>query len=108
MSVNHETIITHKVICDIYADDEPGPQAGKRWERQHYLDQGHDTDTHDTVIKLSDLPVGAIVSIRYPICPKCEELTPNDLTDENNQVIDHDHVCSCGFSWSDWVENEFM
>ena len=102
-------VMRSEVKADVYGGEQCD-QVTKHFETYCDGDMGSDTHTEDIVIKLSDLPPGAKISVEYPCCPKCSLPRSDEferLDGGSLRIIGHKSTCDCGFDWDEWVQSEF-
>lgn len=100
-----QEVMQSRVKVDIYAK-----ARRKTFESYYEGDMGSDTHSEDIVIKLAELPPSAKVSVKYPCCPDCGEVRADTFeipSDGFMRVVGHENVCSCGFNWLDWEDEQF-
>jgi hypothetical protein len=101
-------VMRTEVKVDCY-DGPEGDQHKKYFNVYCAGDMSDSDDCADIVIKLSDLPAGARISVTYPMCPECG-LPREDCFEPKDgkwQIIGHDAECECGFDWLEWEEFEY-
>jgi hypothetical protein len=85
-------------------------QIKKHFEIYCDGDMDSDTSTDDIVIKLSDLPPGARISVTYPCCPECSLPREDKFKQIGGgalKIVGHKPKCQCGFNWTEWVLNKY-
>lgn len=100
----HE-IMRSEVVADCYCG-ETCDQVITMF--RSYCDGDKDSDEHkdDIVLKLSELPAGAVISVSYPCCPECGTPREEDyerITGGRLKIIGHKPQCHCGFDWNNWI-----
>jgi hypothetical protein len=80
-----------EVKVDVYGE-ENCDEHRKYWNLYCEGDMESQNTVEDVVLTLSSFPAGARISIRVPICPRCEE---------------GEDTCDCGFDWKQWTEEEY-
>lgn len=91
-----------EVKADVY-----GEEVRKMFNTFCDGDMQDDDHTDDIIIKLTDLPPGAKITVEYPCCPDCglqrEDLYKH-LEGGRLEIVGHANNCECGFDWNEWVE----
>lgn len=92
---------------------EPDCYDGKTCDRHRprwmtsYPKEGDEEDGE--VLKLEidakTMPPGSRVTIEVPCCPNCGE--PADMFHDSLEKVKEWPACRCGFSWKNWVEDNF-
>lgn len=107
--IDLQEIMRAEVKADCYGG-EACDKISNHFEVYCEGDMSSDTTTEDIVIKLSTLPAGAVVSVKYPRCPECG-MAREDVLDSVGggvrMVVGHADKCDCGFDWNEWVKNTF-
>ena len=109
MNYDTDVIMRSEVVADCYGGDSCD-QVTKTFETYCEGDMDSDTHTEDIVIKLSDLPPGAIIKAEYPCCPECGDPRSDECeTNEHGtmSIVGHGTVCECGFDWQEWVLSRY-
>ncbi len=81
--------------ADCYAGescDEKRPM----WKMFAAGDMDYDETTENIVLDCTTFPPGTKITIEEPMCPKCEEVYGNCLTE---------HGRTCDFDWDEWTDN---
>ena len=68
--------------------------------------QDDDSSEKKLIIKLAELPPGAVVTVSYPCCPECG-IPREDKFSSSMKIIGHKDKCDCGFDWVNWTEAEY-
>lgn len=109
MKVGLYEIMRTEVIADCYAGidcDQVVPMFKSHCDG----DMGSDTHKTDIVIKLKDLPPGAVITVSYPECPECDcprEDKFESLSGARLKIVGHKEKCTCGFDWEKWVLDRY-
>lgn len=90
-----------------YCYDGPGCDKQRpRWMTS-YPKEGKQEE--GKVLKLEipaeSLPPGSRVTIEIPCCPECGD--PADINTDWNETYTVWPSCKCGFSWENWVNENF-
>lgn len=73
-----------------------GDQIKKQWKIK---DRCGNEFENQLILEASNFPPGTRVIIEVPNCPKCDQPAEDAL----EGIPD----CECGFSWENWVFNEY-
>jgi len=109
MTEFHHQVMRAEVKADCYSGKNLN-QVKKQFEIYCDGDMDSDTTTEDIVIKLSDLPPGAKISVEYPCCPNCSlprEDKFKQLAGGSLKIVGHKAKCQCGFNWNEWVLGKY-
>jgi hypothetical protein len=89
-------------------DGETCDQHRPRWMTS-YPKEGDEEDgeTLKLEIPATSMPPGSRVTIEVPCCPSCGD--PADMNVGTGETPSHREwpACRCGFSWKNWVEENF-
>lgn len=104
----HETMHT-EVVADCYGG-ETCDQASTKF--RSYCDGDKDSYEHtdDIVIRLAELPAGAVISVSYPCCPECGSPREDEMESLGNgrmKIAGHKAECQCGFDWNNWILGQY-
>lgn len=86
-----------------------GPECNQMRPRWYgYAEGDMDGDHQDDAIVLHPrrFPPGTRISVKEPVCPKCDEPREPILPEPETGSCFPDK-CRCGFDWSEWVANEY-
>lgn len=106
--MQRHTIMRAEVKVDCYGGDSCD-QLTPYFDMYCEGDMDSDNVTDDIVIKLSELPPGATVEVKYPCCPECglprEEKF--EFLDGRYTIAGFKEACSCGFDWLEWTLDRY-
>lgn len=109
MGIEYQQLMRTEVKADVYGGDNCN-EISTHFETYCEGDMDSGTHTEDIVLRLSELPAGAKVSVEYPCCPECgmaREDKFEHLPGGRMKVIGHADKCDCDFDWVEWIRNQY-
>ncbi len=109
MKVRLHEIMKTEVIADCYGG-KSCDQVVNKFRSYCDGDMADDVHKRNIVLKLSDFPAGAVITVSYPCCPECESPREEEfqrLQGGRLKIVGHKKKCWCGFDWDKWVQDQY-